>query len=170
MALPDGERAELLNGHIYMMAPPTELHQRIAMGLSGRILNYILAGKGKCRVYAAPFGVFIKEDDKHYLEPDLLVVCDPEKIQGDGCHGAPDWVIEIVSPSNAFYDYAYKESAYQECGVRLYWIVDPRSRMVTIYDYENKDYSVKRFDEGIGTLYPDLLIKIADIVEMYDHA
>ena len=96
-SLPDGERAELIDGKIYYMAPSSRKHQSISMFLSRVIGNYIESNNGTCEVYAAPFAVFLNENDINYLEPDISVICDTSKLDEKGCHGAPDWIIEIVS-------------------------------------------------------------------------
>lgn len=98
-ALPDGQRAELVDGQIYMMAPPSTEHQEISGSLYHKIRSQIENRNGGCKIYAAPFAVFLCGDDKTYVEPDLSVICDKDKIDHRGCKGAPDWVIEITSPS-----------------------------------------------------------------------
>ena len=107
-ALPDGERAELIDGKIYYMAPPSRIHQKISWKLHQTIANYIDGQSGKCEVYAAPFAVFLNEDDINYVEPDISVICDLSKLDDKGCHGAPDWIIEITSPSSRSMDYFKK--------------------------------------------------------------
>lgn len=133
--LPEGKRAELIDGKMYMMSSPTLIHQEISVWLTARIFEYIRENGGKCRVLPAPFGVFIKKDDRNYFEPDISVVCDREKLRQEGCHGAPDWIIEIVSPSSRKMDYIQKTKAYMEAGVDEYWIVDPDSRTVSVYSF-----------------------------------
>lgn len=132
-ALPDGERAELIDGEMFMMATPMTIHQRILVRLILKIGSYIENNKGNCELLPAPFGVYIKKDDRNYVEPDISVICHEDKLDEKGCHGAPDWVIEIVSPSSRKMDYVRKTALYQETGVREYWIVDPQKEMVTIY-------------------------------------
>ena len=133
-------RAEIINGAVYMMSPPLTIHQRISMRLSQRIA-YFLEGK-TCEVFAAPFGVrlFPLEDksDNTVVEPDIVVVCDPSKIDEHGCNGAPDLVIEILSPSNSYRERFIKFNLYLKAGVREYWVVSP----------ENKGIEVHVFDEG----------------------
>lgn len=133
--LPDGQRAELIDGNIYMMAPPNRMHQDISMALSHKIKDYILLNKGTCAVYAAPFAVFLNEDDRTYVEPDLSVICDRKKLTDAGCNGAPDWIIEIVSNSSRQMDYMRKLFQYRSAGVREYWIVDPGKERVTVYNF-----------------------------------
>lgn len=88
-ALPDGIRAELIDGQLYDMAPPTTDHQRLVAKLSHRILNYIDHNGGNCEVFPAPFAVFLNEDDRNYVEPDISVICDKNKLSDKGCNGAP---------------------------------------------------------------------------------
>lgn len=133
-ALPDGERAELIDGEIYNMAPPNRKHQDILSFLYLKIGNYIAKNNGKCKIYPAPFAVFLFADDSKYLEPDISVICDRTKLDDRGCNGAPDWIIEIVSPGNKVMDYYTKLSLYKEAGVREYWIVDPMKQAVLVYD------------------------------------
>ena len=141
-ALPDGERAELIDGEMFMMATPTTFHQEAQLWLSVQIYNHIQKNNGKCRVVPAPYGVFIKRDDKNYLEPDISVICKRDKLDEKGCHGAPDWVIEIVSPSSKEMDYRRKLKVYREAGVREYWIVDLLKEVVTVYDFEGSHEAV----------------------------
>ena len=124
-ALPDGERAELIDGHIYSMATSSRTHQRVLSSIFLKIANYIDSHKGNCEVDIAPFAVFLNNDDINYVEPDILVVCDSSKLDDKGCHGAPDWIIEIVSPGSKRMDYFIKLFKYRTAGVREYWIVDP---------------------------------------------
>lgn len=135
-ALPDGQRAELIDGEIYDMAPPNTGHQRLSMNLSSKIVNYISQNNGDCEVFAAPFAVFLNEDNKNYFEPDISVICDKTKITDKGCNGAPDWVIEIVSPSSKPRDYNIKLFKYCNAGVREYWIVDPETGITSVYAFE----------------------------------
>ncbi len=146
-ALPDGKRAELIDGQIYDMAPPSRIHQKISMFLSNEISTYIKNNHGTCEVYAAPFAVFLDEkDDKTYIEPDISVICDLEKLDEKGCHGAPDWVIEIVSQTSKSRDYMIKLFKYRFAGVKEYWIVDPDKQSVMVYEFEKK--IVERYDFG----------------------
>ncbi len=145
-ALPDGERAELIDGQIYYMAPPSWTHQKISSKLHQKIANYIDGRNGTCQVLAAPFAVFLNEDDTDYYEPDISVICDISKLDEKGCHGAPDWIIEIVSPSSKPRDYMAKLFKYRMAGVREYWIVDPEKQRVMVYGFEND--IVEQYDFG----------------------
>ena len=137
-SLPEGQRAELIDGVIYDMAPPNTLHQRIVMNLSAEIRNYIKNHHGSCEVFPAPFAVFLNADDRNYVEPDISVICDNDKLDDKGCNGAPDWIIEIASPGTKRIDYSIKLFKYCSAGVREYWIVNPRTRIVNVYDFEKE--------------------------------
>ncbi len=159
-ALPEGERAELIDGEMFKMDAPTWTHQDILGELFLEIRLYIKKNKGNCTVLPAPFGVYIKRDNRNYVEPDISVICDKEKRAEKGCIGAPDWVIEIVSPSSKKMDYVRKTALYREAGVREYWIVDPEEKMVTVYDFENDRETVRySFSDRIKAgIYEDLYI------------
>lgn len=137
--LPDGERAELIDGNIYYMAPPSRKHQDISGELFGTIREYIKSNNGSCKPYTAPFAVFLNNDDRNYVEPDISVICDPNKLNDKGCVGAPDWIIEIVSPSSRRIDYTTKLFKYHTAGVREYWIVDPDKNRVIVYTFDSDD-------------------------------
>ena len=165
-ALPDGERAELIDGHIYYMAPPSYKHQKLVMELSAIIRNYIKQHKGTCEVLPAPFAVYLDEINNTYVEPDISVICDPNKLDDKGCKGAPDWIIEIVSPASRKMDYLLKLFKYRSAGVREYWIVDPKRETVLCYFFEGEDYPhMYTFDDIIPVMIYDgkLKINFADI-------
>lgn len=164
-ALPEEVRVELIDGELFIMEAPEFDHQDILMGLSFQIELYIQRKKGKCRVVPAPFGVYIKKDIHNYVMPDISLICDEGKLERKGCKGAPDLVIEIVSPSSRKMDYIRKLALYQESGVREYWIVDPKSAQVTIYGPEHGDMPVQRsFSERIKVgVYDDLYLDLANL-------
>ena len=160
-ALPNGVRAELIDGQIYYMASPTWTHQRISMFLSRKIGNYIESENGNCEVLTAPFAVFLNNDDKNYFEPDISVICDISKLDEKGCHGAPDWIIEIISPGNKTMDYFKKLFKYQAAGVREYWIVDPTKELVMVYRFEKETMEEYSFGEDIPVgIYDGFSIKV----------
>lgn len=160
-ALPEGERAELIDGEMFMMATPTITHQRISRNLLVDISNYIAGKGGSCEPFAAPFSMFPDESGRNYLEPDLAVVCNPEIIDDKGIHGAPDWVIEIVSPSSKYMDYFRKGYIYEKAGVREYWIVDPGKNIVTIYGLQAQTVEQYSFSDEIPVgIYEDLKLQI----------
>lgn len=160
-ALPEGERAELIDGKIYYMTPPSLTHQRISSKLHQKIANYIDSNNGKCEVLAAPFAVFLNDDEINYVEPDISVICDISKLDDKGCHGAPDWVIEIVSPGSKPRDYMVKLFKYRTAGVREYWIVDPAKEMVMVYRFEKETMEEYSFEEDVPVgIYEDFAIKV----------
>ena len=161
-ALPDGVRAELIDGEMYMMAPPGLTHQRLVSFLNLKIGNYIQNKNGDCEVFLAPFAVFLNDDDQTYVAPDISVICDKSKLDEKGCHGAPDWVIEIVSQSSRSRDYLTKLFKYQTAGVREYWIVDPISNQVIVYQFETGNVASYPFADEIpvGIYDGDLRLQI----------
>ena len=160
----DGKRAELIDGQIYYMAPPSRRHQRIAIELSTIINNYIKSNDGSCEVDIAPFAVFLNEDDRNYVEPDISVICDKSKLTDKGCSGAPDWIIEVVSPSSRRMDYYTKLLKYSTAGVREYWIVDPEKSRILVYDLEHEDIQEYTFADAVNVnIYPDLCIDFGSV-------
>lgn len=166
-ALPDDQRAELIDGKMYMMAPPKRIHQKILGNLHHIIRSYIDSTGGSCEVYPAPFAVFLNKDDYNYVEPDLSIICDHNKLTDDGCDGAPDWIIEIISPSTERIDYGIKLFKYRSAGVREYWVVNPLKKAVNIYDFENDNltglYSFQ--DEIHSCIFPGLAILMEAMTE-----
>ena len=164
--LPDGKRAELIDGEMYMMAPPNRIHQKILMELSATIRDYIRGKSGSCEVYPAPFAVFLNKDNKNYVEPDISVICDKNKLTDKGCNGAPDWVIEIVSPSSQSMDYLTKLFKYRSAGVREYWVVNPMKKTVLTYLFEKKEDSNQYvFSDRINSqIYEDFSICISELL------
>ena len=133
----ESEHIEIINGEAFAMAAPSRMHQKISMELSRQLANY-LEGK-KCEVYPAPFSVRLFEQDGDapedvdtLVEPDIPVICDRNKLDQYGCKGAPDMVIEVLSPSSHRHDQLVKLNLYQQAGVREYWIVDPENRIVRV--------------------------------------
>lgn len=160
-ALPDGQRAELIEGQIYYMDPPGWRHQAISRKLHQAIANYIDSNHGKCEALAAPFAVFLNGNDETYVEPDISVICDLSKLDDKGCHGAPDWVIEIVSPSSKARDYMTKLIQYRTAGVREYWIIDIEKQMTTVYGFEINTVEQYFFGEDVPVgIYEEFSIKV----------
>jgi Uma2 family endonuclease len=163
--LPDKERAELIDGRIYYMSTPSRIHQKILHFLDKTIGNYIDEKGGSCEVYPAPFAVFLNRDDVNYVEPDISVICDMEKLDDKGCQGAPDWVIEISSPGSRRMDYMIKLFKYRSAGVREYWIVDPADQTVSVYNFEKDDMQKSTFEDIIKAgIYEDLEIDFSNII------
>lgn len=158
--LPEGERAELIDGQLYNMAPPIRIHQELVFQIGKIIGNYIDSHDGDCKVYPAPFAVNLDADDKNWVEPDISVICDKSKLTDRGCSGAPDWIIEITSPSTQGHDYLKKLLLYQKHGVREYWIVNPSAKSVMVYDFEHGDSAGYSFDDQIPSAIYDFDLKI----------
>lgn len=162
--LPDGQRAELIDGELYMLATPNRVHQRLVMLLSNSIFNYIQDKNGDCEVYPSPFAVFLNADDKLYLEPDVSIICDKNKLIDEGCKGAPDWIIEIVSPTSRSMDYNKKLFIYRAAGVREYWIVDPMKQLIMVYNFEHDTFEQYSFSDKVKVgIYEDFEIDFAGI-------
>ena len=164
--LPEGSRAELIDGRIYYMAPPGRRHQRLVGELFAVIREYLNRNKGVCEVDIAPFAVFLNKDDINYVEPDISVICDPDKLTDNGCLGAPDWIIEIVSPSSRRMDYYTKLFKYRTAGVREYWIVDPEKNRILVYNFQSENTGDYTFADSVKAgIYDDLLIHFSDIAD-----
>ncbi len=162
--LPDGKRAELIDGHIYDMAPPTRRHQGLISELHYLIKDHIRKNSGSCRIYPAPFAVKLNADDRTCVEPDLSVICDPKKFTEKGCTGAPDWILEVVSPSSRRMDYSTKLFKYRTDRVREYWILDPERNRITVYNLEGDDVNEYTFSDTVpSVIYPDLSIDFSGI-------
>lgn len=162
-SLPENTYAELIYGEIVMLATPSTQHQLIIANLVTDISNYIRNKNGNCKVFPSPFSVEL--DNKNVFEPDISVICDPSKLNEKGCKGAPDFVIEIVSPSTASHDYVRKLNAYLDCGVKEYWIIDPRRKKVYVYLFKDSpilaDYDFKD-DIPVDIYDGELSLKVID--------
>lgn len=164
--LPDGERAELIGGKLYAMAPPSRIHQELIAELLVSIRQHIKDHDGLCKVYPAPFAVNLDADNEDWVEPDISVICDPGKLTDRGCSGAPDLVIEVVSPGSRKMDYNIKNALYSQSGVREYWIVDPEKKRSTVYYFE-KDAApmIYTFDQPVNVEIMDgLSITISTLI------
>ncbi|SHI62735.1 Uma2 family endonuclease [Desulfofundulus thermosubterraneus] len=172
-SLPEEERCEIIDGVLYMQAAPSRIHQEILMELSRQIANY-LAGK-PCKVYPALFCVRLPdgdeksdEDIKTVVEPDISIVCDQSKLDGRGCIGAPDMIVEITSPSSARKDRLEKFYKYERAGVKEYWIVEPEEKLVSVFvQGDNNRYGrpdiYTEGDEIKVSIFPDLVISLKNI-------
>lgn len=167
-ALPENIRAEVYDGQIYYMASPSQIHQSILLELSTLINAYIKSKKGECKVFPAPFDVKLSDRPLTIVQPDIMIICDKDKLDGKRCNGAPDFIIEIISPGNPADDYIRKLYYYKNFGVREYWIVDPRRKTVTVNYFEGNMLNIQySFDSTIKVnIYDDLLISFSDIAEL----
>jgi Uma2 family endonuclease len=137
-ALPDDRRAELIDGYFYDMASPTKEHQTILMQIALQ-LSVAVDAHPACRLYVAPLDVCLDNDNDTMVQPDILIVCNENDRDERRVNGAPDFIVEILSPSSRYHDMFRKLNKYRLAGVREYWIVDPKSRKVTVYDFEHDE-------------------------------
>ena len=165
--LPDGVRAELIDGALYDLPTPGRIHQGIVSGFALVMGNYVLAHTGAGHIYLAPLAVNLFGDESTFVEPDVLVACDESKLSDRGCEGAPDLVIEVVSPSSRRMDYFTKAGLYERAGVREYWIVDPAARQTSVYTYgsESRLLATYSFDEPVPVgIWGDFSITLGEIL------
>jgi len=142
-------RYELIDGVIYYMSPgAAQPHQEIIGNLYLQLGNF-LEGK-PCKVFLPPFDVCLNakgDKDRSTVQPDIMVVCDKSKLDGKRCNGAPDLLVEVLSPSNRRHDLFIKLNAYLKAGVREYWIVDPDDKTVAVHILKDGNYIINVFDE-----------------------
>lgn len=164
-ALPEEIRAEIFDGQIYYMANPSQIHQSILLELSTLLNSYVKSREGDCKVFPAPFDVKLSDHPLTIVQPDIMIVCGKDKLDENRCNGAPDFIIEIVSPGNPSDDYIRKAYYYKNYGVREYWIVDPKRRMVTVNYFERDLLNIQySFESTIKVnIYDDLYINFSDI-------
>ena len=170
----DDKRRELIDGFIKLMTPaPARKHQKISGNLFREISLYLK--NKKCQVYSAPFDVRLPKDsmqpDKIYnvVQPDISVICDPKKLDDRGCIGAPDLIIEIISPATSKRDVHEKYLLYEKSGVLEYWIVYPHEKTVSVFKLKEKKYHLDAMyagnDEILPGIFNDLVIKLEEIFE-----
>lgn len=153
LALPDERRVELIDGVFYDMTAPTTVHQALGGYIYKLLLDFVLEHGGECMPFIAPVDVQLDEDDRTIVQPDVLVVCDRSKFQHGRVFGAPDFVIEVLSPSTSKKDSRLKLYKYGEAGVREYWIIDPKRKSIVVYDFENEDIpSIYSFEDKVPVL------------------
>ena len=142
-ALPDDERVELIDGVFYNMGAPTAVHQIIGGRIFNKLFNYIESKKGKCVPMTSPIDVQLDRDNKTMVQPDVVIICDRDKFKMGRVFGAPEFVVEVLSPSTSSKDKTIKLSKYMSAGVREYWIVDPKKKNIIVYFKDGEeDYDV----------------------------
>ena len=173
LTYPEDERWEILDGVPSLQAAPTPMHQEILMELSKQIAVF-LTGK-PCRIYPAPFCVRLpqgyeknQKEIKNVVEPDISIICDKSKIDDKGCNGAPDMIIEIVSPSSIKKDRVIKFNLYEKAGVKEYWIVEPDLRLISVFLLQkNGRFSRPEMytdeDSIKVSSFPDLIIDLSSV-------
>ena len=174
------ETVELIKGKIMLMSPaPNVTHQRVSMNFSGSLFNFFK--RKKCQVFAAPFDVRLydrkksilaNEDIHTVVQPDLCVICNPDILDAQGCNGAPDWIIEILSKGNSKREMQIKYELYQESGVQEYWIVYPNDQAINQFVLDECGrYQLKQMytDDDIATphLFPELAIDLTEVFETW---
>lgn len=167
--LPEERRAELIDGVLYDMSSPTFVHQQIAGEIYLQISNFIRRNKGQCLPVISPIDVRLDCDDRTMVQPDMLILCDRDKIQKWGIMGAPDFILEILSPSTKRKDCIKKLDKYMEAGVREYWIIDPSQKKLIVYWFEQEIYPVVRGLDGeaqVGIFEGKLKIDLRTIEEL----
>ncbi len=158
------EHVELINGEIVYLASPTAVHQRLVLGLGSELKSFIKKKGGKCEPFIAPFDVVL--DNENVVQPDVFVVCDPDKVDEKRCNGAPDLVIEIVSTDRSL-DFVKKLALYKEFGVREYWIIDPAHSRTLVYFFEKRDSpEIFTFEQpvSVGIYGGELTITVSELI------
>lgn len=164
-AITEDKRIEVFDGIVYDMSSPSQLHQTISMELSNIIYNYIKSNDGTCKLFTAPFDVKLSNNPLTVVQPDIMIICDIDKLDEKRCNGAPDFIIEIVSPSNPEDDYIKKLYYYKNYGVREYWIVDPQRKTITVNYFEGHMVSIQYPFYSIikVNIYDNLFINFSEI-------
>ena len=172
-ALPEDQRVELIDGYFYEMLAPTFGHQTIGGEIYRQVANYIMDKGGSCRPFIAPVDVQLDCDERTMVQPDVGIVCDPSKIKRFGIYGAPDFLVEVISPSTKKKDYTKKLAKYMEAGVREYWILDPYQKRLLVYFFEGDVFPViYEFDQPVpvGIYNGDLVIDFSNIAKWIEES
>jgi Uma2 family endonuclease len=172
---PEGERWEIIDGIAYLQASPSPIHQEILVGLLAQFYHYLSGNP--CKIYPAPFCVKLmkdgekkNEDIKKVVEPDITVVCDKSKLDEKGCNGAPDLIVEILSPSSIKMDRFMKFNSYEKAGVREYWLVEPEGKLVSVFVLQNdlrygRPEIYTEEDKIKVSIFSDLIIDLKPVFE-----
>lgn len=169
LAWPEDERIELIDGVIYDMAAPTNIHQIIGLEIGTILRDYIKKNKGLCIPLVAPLDVQLDMDDKTMVQPDVLVVCDRSKLKYGRLYGTPDFVVEVLSPSTRKKDMYTKLSKYANADVREYWIVDPETKRILVYNFEGDDFvNLYTFEDKVPVAVFEGKC-IVDFAEIYEY-
>ena len=147
----DEQRAEIIGGKVVMMSAPTSNHNRVAGNIYYMFRDYLKSRP--CEPFPDGESLYLENNREEY-QPDGMVVCDPDKVKADGVHGAPDLVVEVLSPSTGRYDRRHKKDVYEKHGVREYWIVNPMDRSVEQYALENGRFVLR----DVYQEYPEYML------------
>lgn len=167
--IPDDIRVELIDGVIYDMTAPTSPHQLIAGFIHAKLLGHVMYSKGMCLPMISPLDVQLDCDEKTMVQPDVVIVCDRDKITERCVYGAPDFVIEVLSKSTKRKDSFVKLNKYINAGVREYWMIDPMKKRVIVYDFEHDEYPILY---GFDSKVPVQIWEgkcVIDFQEVYEH-
>lgn len=160
-SLPDDQRVELIDGRFYVMEAPAYIHQRVAGEIHRQIANFIVEQGGACHPVISPVDVQLDCDEKTMLQPDVAILCDTDKVRRWGIYGAPEFVLEVISPSTKKKDCTKKVAKYAEAGVKEYWILDPYQKRLIIYRFETMEFPVIcGLDEPVPIMLYDGKLKI----------
>ena len=171
LQLPDFGDYELVEGKLVRRNAASDTHQELSLQLSMELFAFIKKKKGKCKVIPAPFCVVLSEADGIVLQPDISVICDLNLLRGGMCYGAPDLIMEIVSPGNASYDYFEKTRLYHKYGVKEYWIVNPETQQITIYNMQEGALApvTKTFSQKVSSVaLKGFTINIGRLLQEYN--
>lgn len=167
--LPDDVRVELIDGVIYYMSAPTVAHQMIAGYIHAQLFNHIKSNKGNCTAMISPLSVELNKDNKTSVQPDVLIACDKSKVIKRCVYGAPDFVLEVLSPSTKSKDMVIKLNKYMAAGVKEYWMIDPNKKQVLVYNFdENRFAEVHTFEDTVPIAVLDNKCSI-DFKDLYEY-
>ena len=138
--LPKDKRVELIDGFYYDMASPLADHQYISALIHSSLMTYVALNNSKCMPLASPIDVILDNDNKTVVQPDILVICDANKLNDKRIYGAPDFVIEILSPINWYMDINIKLNKYRKADVREYWIIIPDKKNIMVFEFEKEGF------------------------------
>ena len=149
-ALPDDQRVELIDGVFYDMSAPSTIHQIISLNMSIQIKKFIDKNKGNCMVFIAPCDVQLDMDDKTMVQPDVMIICQKDKIVKKNIFGCPDFIVEVLSSTTRKKDMFLKLTKYENAGVKEYWMVDPDKLKIIVYDFAHDfDVSIYGFEDKV---------------------
>ena len=168
--LPEDIRTELIDGVIYYMSSPTIAHQAIAGYVHAKLFHHITSRRGSCLPVISPIDVELDKDDKTRVQPDVLIVCDRSKIIQRCVYGAPDFILEVLSPSTKRKDMIIKLNKYQNAGVKEYWMIDPDKKKLMVYKLEQEEYfpEIYGFDQTVAITVMEEPCEI-DLQDMYNY-
>jgi Uma2 family endonuclease len=171
-ALPNDVRSELIDGNLFYMEAPIPLHQSIVSEINYQFLNYIKKHKKTCRTYVGPIDVQLNQDEYTVVQPDVVLLCKLELLHEKFIYGAPDFVLEVISPSTRKNDYTTKLTKYQTAGVREYWILAPYQKKLIVYFFESEEsfVTIHGLDHPVQVhiFDGDMVMDLSDIASLVE--